>query len=332
MPKEAEVAPCSVCGLIFHLVSSTGVLWRHGHGGSCPPCVGSGLPPVGAPRQAAPQMSPGVLDVAICHSPHSPSSSHSSSDSDVNSFDFPEVPARVVKRIPRACRPMAAAVFERCLRDVVFVGGTASWNRLLSFSNCLRMPPRTGRRHKLSSQIQAQMFDQGRTNQPHPAGLISIPRRSNKSRSPSDPDAAAARFASVKLADGDIRGAIRILGSEDSYVTPSQSAFDALLPKHPPMPVDRRPTPTVAEPPLRGEVDGVMSALHSFKPGSSAGPDGLCPQHIQDMVQSSGSLLSTTLVDFVNLVLSGASPYQLDMFFLVPTCMRLRKKMRACVP
>ena len=150
------------------------------------------------------------------------------------------------------------------------------------------------------------MFDQGTTNAPHPGALISIRSQCNKLHS--DPDAAAAIFASVKLADGDIRGAIRILGSEDSYVTPSQSAFDALLPKHPPMPVDRRPTPTVAEPPLRGEVDGVMSALHSFKPGLSAGPDGLRLQHIQDMVQSFRSLLSTFLVDFINLVLSGGVP------------------------
>ena len=127
MSKVAEVAPCSACGLIFYVVLSTGVLWRHGHGGSCPSCVGSGLPPVGAPRQAAPPISLGLLDVAICHSPHSPSSSHSSLNSDMNIFDFPEVPARVVKRIPRACQTIAAAVFKSYHRDVVSVGGDGEW-------------------------------------------------------------------------------------------------------------------------------------------------------------------------------------------------------------
>jgi len=49
----------------------------------------------------------------------------------------------------------------------------------------------------------------------------------------------------------------------------------------------------------------IVYALRSFKPGSAAGPDGLRPQHIQDMVQEMGTLLISSLVYFVNHVLSG---------------------------
>jgi len=48
MPATSDVGSCAVCGLVFHVIPSTGVLRRHGHGGMCPPCAGSGVLPAGS--------------------------------------------------------------------------------------------------------------------------------------------------------------------------------------------------------------------------------------------------------------------------------------------
>jgi len=109
-----------------------------------------------------------------------------------------------------------------------------------------------------------------------------------------DDHSKAARMASVKLSDGDVCGAIRILSTESTYVLPDQTAFEQLIPKHPKSPYDRRNVHismcTLARgargAPLECTTFDIVSALRSFKPGSSAGPDGLRPQHIQDMVQA----------------------------------------------
>jgi len=65
----AAPAKCSVCGLVFHVVPSTGVLHRHGFRGSFPLCVSSGLLPMGNSHDE----DPGVvdLDVVLCCSPAS---------------------------------------------------------------------------------------------------------------------------------------------------------------------------------------------------------------------------------------------------------------------
>jgi len=51
----------------------------------------------------------------------------------------------------------------------------------------------------------------------------------------------------------------------------------------------------------------VRKAILSFPAGSSAGPDGLRPQHLKDLIncQERGSDLLTALTGFVNMVLSG---------------------------
>jgi len=66
----------------------------------------------------------------------------------------------------------------------------------------------------------------------------------------------------------------------------------------------------------------VLSALHSFRPGSSAGPDGFRPRHIEDMFQVSG----TALLDFINMVLSGGVPKVVRHVFFRANIYALRQK------
>ena len=64
------------------------------------------------------------------------------------------------------------------------------------------------------------------------------------------------------------------------------------------------------------EID-VRKAIMSFPAGSSAGPDGLRPQHLKDLIncQERGSDLLTALTGFVNIALSGHCPREVAPIF-----------------
>jgi len=63
-PALAEA--CSVCGLVFHVVISTGVLRRHGNGSSHPPCSGSGKRPAVTSHADSVADNPGIQDEEMC--------------------------------------------------------------------------------------------------------------------------------------------------------------------------------------------------------------------------------------------------------------------------
>jgi len=66
----------------------------------------------------------------------------------------------------------------------------------------------------------------------------------------------------------------------------------------------------------------------SFPAGSSAGPDGLRPQHLKDLVscQERSPDLLTALTRFVNMVLSGRCPEEVAPFFIGGRLIALEKK------
>ena len=80
---------------------------------------------------------------------------------------------------------------------------------------------------------------------------------------------------SMKMEEGDLRGAICLASSNSSIAAPTEDTFHALLDKHPPPPSDYSPPP-----PHLLHFDLCQSGQdckgHFILPlGSSAGPDGL---------------------------------------------------------
>ena len=333
MPRHSVTAQCQVCKGLYRLVASTGLLRRHGYGSSHPPCSGSGVLPVASSGQRVRIDSVGtedadILDTAICFSPDYTTPSEDSSISSSSSFSFNEVPHRILKHIPRSVRLKAASVFDSCLRAVV--GGSENlshWYRLLHFPTCLRRPSRGGKRFNLSSQVSAQVdfFDQGNILL-DPNEEIRHIRRPNHGKTLIDVGLRMARRASSKLADGDISGAARLLCSTNSYVVPDVSSHQLLSVLHPTGPSDRRPFPLVASSPFQTEVPELLKAIRSFRPGSAGGVDGLLPQHIQDMLQSSiPGTLDQSLTSFVNMVLSGGVPESVRPVFFGGKLHAIRK-------
>src|SRR5258708_20887927 len=109
---------CTVCDQVFTLVPSSGVLRRHGYGGSYPPCPGSGQLPVGGSPS---HDSSGVLDDGMCCSPDTSMFPDSVLDTSQEIFSISPIEVNLIKHIPRAARQRAAIVFESCLLDITSV-------------------------------------------------------------------------------------------------------------------------------------------------------------------------------------------------------------------
>jgi len=73
-----------------------------------------------------------------------------------------------------------------------------------------------------------------------------------------------ALLASAKLEDGDVKGAVRLLCSDDKLVTPDTFTFNQLSHLHPRNPADRRSTPTSDAIPLRVLPEAVKAAIQSL--------------------------------------------------------------------
>ena len=113
---------------------------------------------------------------------------------------------------------------------------------------------------------------------------------------------------SAKVEEGNITAAVRILCSEDAPADFSQKVFQELQKKHPiqtPGP-HSHPAPDGFTPHQTTEAE-VLKGIKSFPTGSAAGSDGLCPQHLLEMVltRDAGPALLTATTAFVNLLLSG---------------------------
>ena len=168
------------------------------------------------------------------------------------------------------------------------------------------MPRRGGRQRNLASTVNTQLQEEA-----EPPSNISPYSRFKRRQSNGQADGdlcGLAKRVSSKLEDGDYRGAVRIACSEDTVVELSDDILSALRMKHPslhpesvfPSPpnlVDFCPLSSISE-------DIIVQAVHSFPRGSSAGPDGIRPQHLLDLVsptaERGGKELLHALTVFIN--------------------------------
>ena len=87
-----------------------------------------------------------------------------------------------------------------------------------------------------------------------------------------------------KLAEGDLRGAVRVLSSETGLTPFSEEVTQLLQAKHP-QPTCSPTLPESASPEtqLQTNEDEIRKAIASFPAGSSGGPDGIRPVHLKDL-------------------------------------------------
>ena len=233
--------------------------------------------------------------------------------------DFPQISAAVInpdcpsleilKRIPRCARVTIATKLAAILDDITRTNSDELWERLFLFvSRCLVVPKRRGHRRNLVSQIIKAALD----NNSFSADVNFIRAKPKPAR------------VACKLEEGDFLGAVRIAASNDCFAMIDNKTFDKLQQKHPPAhPYSSIPPTIDMTASLHFSSADVMKAIFSFPAGSAAGHDGICPQHLKDLVSKSvgdpGSILISSLTKFVNLVASGYVSPAARPFLLVPS-------------
>ena len=79
----------------------------------------------------------------------------------MSAFNVQPSSVRILRRVPRASRHLAASRLASILDEVTCKNDNALWARLCAFSSrCLPAPKRGGRRRSLASAVNAQLRDE----------------------------------------------------------------------------------------------------------------------------------------------------------------------------
>ena len=310
---QSSRGKCSICYRSMP-VRLDGLI--HIHGPTDHHCAGSGLPPhsdnsVLAISTNAEDQQPDSLDSLI--------------------LCFKKTRAHTIKRIPRGCRSKAAAKLSDILDNIICTNSNDAWICLFLFArSCLRVSRHGGKRWSLTTlvihQIESESFSVSHPSTRSVVGPLPkpLPELELLDR--------LARRVSSKLEEGDFTGAVRLSASTDTFTEYNDVTLSALQAKHPPAhPQSEIPQkPTANCPPLTATSSDILSALRSFHKGSAGGPDGLLPQHLQDLTSPSaeagGQRLLFSLTSFINFVLHGNVPPTICEVFFGASLTVLSKK------
>lgn len=204
-------------------------------------------------------------------------------------------PTKVLKWIPKGARGAAASLLQTLLTSVTNdPSNTTAWSRLVGYASaCFGRPDRGGRSSNLTKAVLRAIDEYGRgtvqqSGAQHGEVGVNLGGRATRRFPTVASDERRAARASEKMCEGDVKGAIRLLCSQESFLPSDASITAKLRSLHPPAPPDRRLPPVSAVAPLFVSPSAVLGAVMSFNGGSSSGPDGLRPQHLKDLLMSVG--------------------------------------------
>ena len=207
---------------------------------------------------------------------------------------------------------------------VVSRNNEPAWTRLLSFPRrCFCTPARGGKRWSLAALVYNQVSQES-TPSVEPRATRPPQKRNNT-------ELLASRVSS-KFEEGNYKGAVRLVSSEDGFAEHSTVTLEALKAKHPSPSSDSFiPALDPATPlPLTVDIATILKVISSFPNGSGGGSDGLLPQHLKDLTSPSagdgGASLLSALVSLVTLVLEGKTPPSIRPFFFEARLTALTKK------
>ena len=325
---------CTVCSRSgIRVISTSGLLWKHGPRSG--QCAGSYTRPVLGSIQAS------------SHDPNSqllsqqlqvPTSADDQVDVNVTVPSTAEnsphqllpvsfIRTKIVKRIPKGARPQVSMALQNVINDVVrHPSAIDKWRKLFFFtSNCLRRPNRGGRSRNLTTLITKQTIAYSECSDVIPIEDEMSTHRPVKARSF---DQIVASRASAKLEEGNVKGAVRLLCSNDKLATPNVQSFNQLLPLHPKAPIERRHVIPANALPLQVYPAAIRAAVQTFPAGSSAGPDNLRPQHLKDLLvgTSDEDPLMLAITDLSNILLAGETPPEVRKCLFGATLLAIGKK------
>lgn len=226
---------------------------------------------------------------------------------------------KILKRIPRGARVSAANGLAKCIELCVSQPKVEEhWQKLLTFAySALRVPLDQSKRLSLTSLVKKNI-DKRKLENPkstHKNTAISLSKK-----------------VEAKIADGDIRGAVKLLSSVETLAKQDICTLEALKAKHPP-PVNASFVPEPPDTnisPLQVTEREVYFSITRFPNGSSSGIDGILPEHLKELTSpatgEAGLRLLRAITDFTNISLTGKMEDRYSKVFYGASLCALDKK------
>ena len=224
--------------------------------------------------------------------------------------------ASILNRIPKGSRNFAAASLNVLINNACDSNNSTDWQKHFRFTCfCLKKPKRGGKRRSSLASVVNQNI-RNFMSDPLAAFDLNTPKARPSTSQTNDDDDTRCKAVAKKLACGDIKGAIRLLSSNNTHLPCDENTLSSLQSKHPPL------HPDSCMPASPSEVDStgalhlneaqIRKAISSFPAGSAGGLDRLLPQHLKDMISKSsgdgGYQLLTSVTCLCNKMLKGDIP------------------------
>lgn len=204
---------------------------------------------------------------------------------------------KIMKRIPRGARVQAAIALAICIDKCVSEPEVGrNWENLLTFAYCsLKVPVKQVKNVSLTTLVKRNIEKRE----------LTIPKPTTKNRSIS-----LSQRVESKIADGDVRGAVKLISSKDTLAKQDVITLERLREKHPPPAVTsltfEQPDETIE--PLQVSEKEVYVTIRHFPNGSSSGSDGILPEHLKELtspaIGEAGIRLLRAITKLCNMMLS----------------------------
>jgi hypothetical protein len=222
-----------------------------------------------------------------------------------------------IRRIPNACRHLAADKLSSIINNCLSTKSLSSFQNLLLFSyRAFSVAEKSDK--SLNKHIKENL-----SNFEVPQIRTGSKKRTNVS---------LAKKVEAKVADFDIRGAVKLLSSDDSLASFNEDVAEKLKKKHP-SPSRELFFPDPFKP---GDISlivneqNVREAINSFPASSSPGLDGMRPQYLKDIISLSageaGQKALRALTKLCNFLLSGQLPSEICHLLYGASLCALNKK------
>lgn len=203
---------------------------------------------------------------------------------------------RTLRRIPKGARYSVADKFCSIANKCISLNSISAWSDLLLFAYKIFNISENKKKMFLSSKIKENVNKFEISN--HPSKKINN-------------EFSLSKRVEAKVNDFDIKGAIRIISSNDTFAPFDINTLNILKSKHPSPPQNLvYPSVNIKDSPSLSvtEID-VSKAINSFPCGSAAGIDGFRPQFLKDIISVSageaGKRALSSLTQLCNFLLSG---------------------------
>jgi hypothetical protein len=218
-----------------------------------------------------------------------------------------------LKHCPKACRTIIAQTLKKCIDLCITENSLFAWHLLLVFPyivlQTLPKEKQVKNSPSLNSKIKGNLaiFDSLNIDT-YQNFLISLSSKNSAKKTFKNSNKIGPKVT-AKVSQGDIRGAVRLLSSDDSIAPNTPQTLQSLIEKHPSQSTTFNNHDTSYINPYSATKQQVKMCILGFPNDSAGGLDSLRPQVVKDLISTQtgdfGIKLIESLTNLCNFMLNG---------------------------